>query len=164
MKSPTQRGFTLIELVVVIIILGILAVVAAPKFIDIKSDAVKANLSSLQGSIQSANSLVYSKAVIGSQEALDPGEIDHNGIKISTTLGYITATNVNLPKAIEGSFAQMAGVTDEFSEDWGIYNIPNSGVYIFPQGYDISSNCSLRYLVDVTNSEPVFYQITDTGC
>ncbi|MDO6611280.1 type II secretion system protein [Shewanella sp. 1_MG-2023] len=164
MKYPIQRGFTLIELVVVIIILGVLAVVAAPKFIDIKSDAVKANLSSLQGSIQSANSLVYSKAVIGSQETLDPGEIDHNGIKISTTLGYITATNVNLPKAIEGSFAQMAGATDEFSEDWGIYNIPNSGVYIFPQGYDISSNCSLHYLVDGNNSEPAFYQITDTGC
>ncbi|WP_398410034.1 type II secretion system protein [Shewanella inventionis] len=62
-----QRGFTLIELVVVIIILGILAVVAAPKFINLKSDAVIANLNGLQGALKSANTLVYSKAVLAGQ-------------------------------------------------------------------------------------------------
>jgi len=41
-----QKGFTLIELIIVIIILGILAVTAAPKFLDISSDA---NTSALQG-------------------------------------------------------------------------------------------------------------------
>jgi MSHA pilin protein MshA len=61
MHTAKKRGFTLIELVVVIIILGILAVVAAPKFINLKSDALTASLKGLQGALKSANTLVYSK-------------------------------------------------------------------------------------------------------
>ena len=165
MKNQFERGFTLIELVVVIIILGILAVVAAPKFINLKSDAVIASLESLEGSIKSANSLVYSKAVIHSQETFNPGEIEHNGVGIATTVGYISATNDNIPKAIEGSFAELIGATDAFTENWGIYNIPaDAGVYIFPQGYDIMSGCNLRYVVTAGYPQPFFYELTVTCC
>ncbi|GGP47545.1 PilD processed protein [Shewanella saliphila] len=159
-----QRGFTLIELVVVIIILGILAVVAAPKFINLKSDAVIANLNGLQGALKSANTLVYSKAVLAGQEKLDPGSVTLNGSAVSTTLGYITSSPANLPLALEGSFETMAGATSEFSADWGLYDIPNTGTFIFPQGYNISSSCNLQYNVDSTETEPAFYNLTTSGC
>ncbi|MDG2667452.1 prepilin-type N-terminal cleavage/methylation domain-containing protein, partial [Vibrio parahaemolyticus] len=46
-----QTGFTLIELVVVIVILGILAVTAAPRFLNLQNDARKARLEGMKGAI-----------------------------------------------------------------------------------------------------------------
>ncbi len=59
-----QAGFTLIELVIVIIILGILAVTAAPKFLNLQDDARKAAADGVKASLQSASQMIYSKAAI----------------------------------------------------------------------------------------------------
>ena len=52
-----QRGFTLIELVIVIVILGVLAVSALPKFVNLSSDANEAVIKGAVGSIGTAVSL-----------------------------------------------------------------------------------------------------------
>jgi MSHA pilin protein MshA len=57
--NQNVRGFTLIELIIVIVILGILAVTAAPEFIDLQSDAVNAKLQGLAGALKSGSSLVF---------------------------------------------------------------------------------------------------------
>ena len=54
-----QRGFTLIELVMVIVILGVLAAVAIPKFVDLKGDAVTAATEGVAGSLASAAAINY---------------------------------------------------------------------------------------------------------
>jgi MSHA pilin protein MshA len=149
----------------VIIILGILAVVAAPKFINLKSDALIANLNGLQGALKSANTLVYSKAVLTGQEKLEPGSVAVNGTPISTTVGYITPLGTNIAVAIEGSFEVMTNANDTITADWGLFDVSGGNVYIFPKGYDINGSCSLRYNVDSTNAtEPTFYSITSSGC
>lgn len=63
-----SSGFTLIELVVVIVILGILAATAAPKFMDLQKDARISALNGLMGAMKSANSMVYSKAILAGKD------------------------------------------------------------------------------------------------
>ena len=64
--KQVQRGFTLIELVMVIVILGVLAAVAIPKFVDLKGDAQQAAMSGVAGAAGSASAINYSGCSIKS--------------------------------------------------------------------------------------------------
>jgi len=82
-----NAGFTLIELVVVIIILGVLAVVAAPKFINIQSDAYKSQLSGAQASMKSAVTLFKAKSEIANSGTTNRVVYDEWSYRIHTTGG-----------------------------------------------------------------------------
>lgn len=74
-----QRGFTLIELIIVIVILGILAVTAAPRFIDLSTDARTSAMQGVLGAMKSASQIAHAQLLI-----TPTGNVTIEGIEIQT--------------------------------------------------------------------------------
>ena len=99
-----SAGFTLIELVIVIIILGILAVTAAPKFLNLQDDAKKAAADGVKAAVASSAQIVYSKAVILGLEtsAAATGAVTvADGKKVDLVYGYPAATSAGIGNAAD---------------------------------------------------------------
>ncbi|MHA2814505.1 prepilin-type N-terminal cleavage/methylation domain-containing protein [Vibrio campbellii] len=107
-----QGGFTLIELVVVIVILGILAVTAAPRFLNLQSDARESALQGLKGAMDGASGIVYGKAAIEGKEAKASQTLESG---VTTDFGYPSADASGLVKAVTGLNEDWAWATQTAS-------------------------------------------------
>lgn len=63
-RRPRRRGFTLVELVVVIVVLGLLAAVALPRFVSLRDPAERAAIESWVGALRTAQKLAYAKQLV----------------------------------------------------------------------------------------------------
>jgi MSHA pilin protein MshA len=174
-KFQKQQGFTLIELVVVIIILGILAVTAAPKFMNLQGDAYASTLTGLKASLQGANTLVYSKAAIAGKEKSATETIDIAGTAdaadddVSIAYGYLQDDKDSLTAAlqIDADWTIVAG-TDATVAILYQTNSP----YAAAADADTSAgtdaitavNCHLEY-TPATSATPLpTYKLKTDGC
>ena len=97
-----SKGFTLIELVIVIVILGILAATAAPKFIDLTGDARESVIKGVEGSMNSAADIVHAKALIeGKLDATGTQAVSAGSSNITVKNGWPTADAAGIGAAIE---------------------------------------------------------------
>jgi len=155
-----QKGFTLIELVIVIVILGILAATAAPKFLNLQADAKESTLQAVKASVETAMSVVYAKSLIQGSEANATGTvtIDSAGTTVNTVYGY--------PKA---ATADLSSLLDLNSNDFlyvDITGTPNK-VLIYPAGNTAptaaGAACTVEYS-EATSATVKATVVVNTGC
>jgi MSHA pilin protein MshA len=144
MRRPAQ-GFTLIELIVVISIVGILASVALPRFMNAQRDARIAKVFALNGSIRSAAALAHARCLL--DQAANPagtctsagGTAAMEGVNIPMINGYPQA---NLNGIITA--AQLAAVTDALTISAGGAGA-NQLITIDMIGATDQTNCRISY-------------------
>jgi len=164
MSLSKAKGFTLIELVIVIVILGILAATAAPKFINLTGDARESVMSGVQGSINSAVNIAHAKALIEGQTA-DTGEIQIGSLFYALVYGYPAAAGVNAGDGTTGNGLPIGSLVE--LEDGSEITVSDATPSVFQHsGAGTAANCQLSY-ANAADSEtpPVITPTLSTdGC
>jgi len=151
-----QKGFTMIELVMVIVILGILAAVALPRFYDLQKDARLSKGQALLGSVRSASAIVHSAALV---QNITTGNISMEGVNIPLINAYPRANAAGIIAA-----ANITAATDAVTISGG-GAAAGSVITIRVNGATNPALCQISYTAPAANAAPtIVFNGTRANC
>ncbi len=150
MYRSTQRGFTLIELVVVIVILGILSAFAVPKFMGMETQARISSVRALEGTLRSAASMAHGLALASG----NPATLTIEGQTVTMSNGYPNAATMF--RTVDGSVISPT-TPGRFTHNNGVFTL---------NGANNNANCRVTYTAAAAGMPPQIVARADAvnGC
>lgn len=144
-----QSGFTLIELIMVIVVLGILAAFALPRFADFSNQARASSIEGLAGSLRSATAIAHSAQLAAG--AAESAAVTLEGTSIAMADGFPTSASIIAAAQVDGF---------DISPDPVVAADP---VTFTPSGYT-GANCEVVYTPSGTAGTAPTIAVDTTGC
>ena len=168
------KGFTLVEVVVVMLLVGIISSVAIPRFLNLKRDALLGTLKGVEGALRSTTGIYQPLAAI---KGVKTGNVPINGANVQFHSGFpdghwnntfryildISTKSAYTSANKRCTEYRLCGVGMRSSIPTVAGTIGGRGVIIWPEGYRINERCFAYYYNRHDGSYPLI-GLVDTGC